>query len=180
MEGSDRGPYTGNSTRLDLVVSSRAQGWEQRERCGLFQAEFHLSVVEGHQKQGCGLESGQGDREKQAQECCALLVSVEDTRLLQNQSEPHPTTWHTRKAVCLLFFELNSAQAATCQLSRKFNTFHLWLPANVLALSKTPHILSSVSKASPLWFWSHKAKLRPMPLELKETTATPRTQMLQI
>lgn len=46
MEGSDGRPDTSSRTGPDLVVPSRARGWEQGEGPGLVQAGFHLGVRE--------------------------------------------------------------------------------------------------------------------------------------
>lgn len=58
MEGSNGGPDTSSCTGPDLVVPSRARGWEQGAGPGLVQAGFHLDVREGCQEQRCGRESG--------------------------------------------------------------------------------------------------------------------------
>lgn len=85
MEGGDRGPYTGSSTCGSCgVLQGTGVGTERKT--WIIPGWFHLSVMEGHQKRGCGRECA-GDRQKRGTGAC-LLVSVEDTRLVQNRSEP--------------------------------------------------------------------------------------------
>lgn len=126
---------------------------------------------------------GMTDRRSRRWECRALLASVEDTRLLRNQNEPPPWLmrmshppglWHKEG-----IFKMNSAQAATCQISRSLTSLASgFLPTSYHCL-KPPHAYL-VSSKPVLSNQSHETKLRQAPLELKETTATPRSSCSRI
>lgn len=86
-----------------------------------------------------------------------------------------PTSLGHKEGSITAIFQIDSGSGCNTPDQQEVQYLSLRLPANLSALSPNLHVLISVSKASPVQ--SHEAKLRQMPLGLKETTATPRTRL---